>query len=147
MDPSLIAVVVLVPLAILAGVVLWRRRQRRRMLGELALLPARVINPRLFSHLKRIRVWQLTVEQPARACAWARDAKGLRFRAESSVPLPVAGCGKTCRCRYEAIVENRRQKRRTDPIDQPELNLGAVGGDRRSSRGRRTEDQWQGKQR
>ena len=147
MDPSLIVVVVSVPLAILAGVILWRRRQRRRTLGELALLPARVINPRSFTHLKRIRVWQLNVEQPTRACAWARDAKGLRFRAESSVPLPVAGCSKACRCSYEAIVENRRHKRRTDPIDQPELNLGEVGGERRHSRGRRKEDQWQGTQR
>lgn len=146
-DPSLIAVIVIVPLAILAGVLLWKRRQRRRLLGELALLPARVVNPRLFSNLRRIRVWQLEVEQPTKACAWARDAKGLRFRADASVPLPVAGCSKQCRCRYEAIVENRRHKRRTDPIDQPELNLGETGGDRRHSRGRRKEDQWQGTQR
>ena len=147
MDASLIAVIVAVPLVILAGVLLWRRRQRRRMLGELALLPTRVMNPRLFAHLKRIRAWQLTVEQPAHACAWARDAKGMRFRTESSVPLPVAGCSKACRCRYEAVEENRRHQRRTDPIDQPELNLGESGGDRRQSRGRRKEDQWQGTRR
>jgi len=146
-DLTLIAVSGLAAAALVAGVLVWRNRQRRRLLGELADLPARVVNPRLYTKLRRIRVWQLNVEQPAKACSWARDARGQRFRAESSVPLPIAGCGKQCRCRYEPITENRRHKRRVDPIDQPELSLGQSGTDRRQVRGRRKEDQWQGTQR
>lgn len=147
MDPSFIAITSVAAAVLVASVLLWRRHQRWRLLGELALLPKRVINPRLFKHLKRIRVWQLDVEQPTKACAWARESRGMRFRADAAVPLPVAGCGKQCRCRYEPIVENRRRKRRLDPIDQPELNLGEKGGDRRHSTGRRKEDHWHSTQR
>lgn len=129
------------------AVVLWRRRQRRRLLGELAELPDRVVNPRQFVHLKRIRAWQLEVERSAKACSWARESRGKRFRTEASVPLPIAGCGKQCRCQYAPVTENRRRRRRMDPIDQPELNLDDTGGDRRHLPGRRKEDNWRGDQR
>lgn len=132
---------------VLLGISVWRRHQRRKLLGELAELPPRVLNPRQFSHLKRIRAWQLEVEQSSKACSWARESRGKRFRSEASVPLPIAGCGKQCRCQYAPVTENRRRKRRMDPIDQPELNMDAKGGDRRHLPGRRKEDNWRGERR
>lgn len=146
-DPNTIAAAVIAIAGLALAVVIWRRNQRRRLHGELAELPDRVVNPRLFQHLKRIRTWQLDVEQPTKACTWAREARGKRFRADSAVPLPIAGCGKQCRCRYQPITENRRRKRRMDPIDQPELNISAEGGDRRHAPGRRKEDNWRGERR
>ena len=143
---TLVAAAIAVGVAVLA-VVMWRRHQRRRLLGELAELPARVVNPRQFAHLKRIRAWQLEVEKSAKACTWAREARGKRFRTESSVPVPIAGCGTQCRCQYAPVTENRRHRRRMDPIDQPELNLDETGGDRRHLPGRRKEDNWRGERR
>jgi hypothetical protein len=143
---TIIAAAVAIAGALLA-VIAWRRHQRRKLLGELAELPSRVLNPRQFAHLKRIRAWQLDIGQSTRACAWARESRGKRFRTEASVPLPIAGCGKQCRCQYEPVTENRRRKRRMDPIDQPELNFDAKGEDRRHLPGRRKEDNWRGERR
>lgn len=147
MDPMTLAAAVLALGLVVLTVVLWRRHQRRRLLGELAELPDRVVNPRLFGHLKRIRAWQLEVDRSAKACNWARETRGKRFRTESAVPVPIAGCGTHCRCQYAPVTENRRHRRRMDPIDQPELNLDASGGDRRHSPGRRKEDNWRGERR
>lgn len=147
MDLNTIAAIAISIIGLLLAVVIWRRHQRQRLRGELAEVPDRVTNPRLYQHLKRIRAWQLEVNQPTKACSWARESRGKRFRAESSVPVPIAGCGRQCQCRYQPVTENRRRKRRMDPIDQPELNIGAEGGDRRHIAGRRKEDNWRGERR
>lgn len=142
MDPVLLVGATAILLAGIAAVVWWRRLQRKRLLGELAVLPDRVLNPRQFQGLKKIRVWQLEVTEPERACQWARETRGHRFRCESSIPLPIAGCGTRCTCRYLPVTENRRRKRRRDPIDQPVLDFDSMGGDRRHVEGRRKEDHW-----
>jgi hypothetical protein len=146
-DLNTIAAMVIAIIGMLLAIVIWRRQQRRRLLGELAEVPDRVVNPRLFQHLKRIRAWQLQVDQPNTMCSWARESRGKRFRADSAVPVPIAGCGKRCRCRYQPVTENRRGKRRMDPIDQPELNIKSEGEDRRHTPGRRKEDNWRGERR
>lgn len=126
----------------ITAILLWRRAQRRKLLGELALLPAQVHNPRQFLGLKRIRIWQLEVSQPARACQWARESCGHRFRTELAVPLPIAGCGTRCTCHYSPVSENRKRRRRRDPIEQAVIEFDATGGDRRHVDGRRKEDHW-----
>jgi len=126
----------------LTAILLWRRQRRRHLLGELALLPARVLNPRQFQGLKRIRVWELEVDEPGKACQWAREADGRRFPCDSAVPLPIAGCGTRCTCHYRPITENRKRRRRRDPIEHPSIDFEAAGGDRRRHDGRRKEDHW-----
>lgn len=129
-------------------IVLGHRRRQFNLKGELALLPAKVINPRQFAHLKTIRAWELTVENLPQACTWARETDGKRFRTHVAVPLPIAGCGRTCTCQYLPVTENRRRQRRLHALDQPELNLGdSTSPDRRDRRGRRQEDRWGGDQR
>ena len=144
MDPINLAAIAAAVLVLVAVVYYWRRQMRRRMLGELALIPAIVQNPRQFSGLKRIRIWELDVSQPERACHWARECRGHRFRVENSIPVPIAGCGSRCSCRYLPVSENRRRKRRKDPIDQPVIDFDKSGGDRRHTDGRRKEDHWRG---
>lgn len=138
MDPINLAAVLALVLALAAAVFHWRRLVRRRTLGELAQIPATV----QFSGLKRIRIWELEVTQPERACHWARECRGHRFRVESAVPVPIAGCGNRCSCRYLPVSENRKRKRRKDPIDQPVIDFDKSGGDRRHIDGRRKEDHW-----
>jgi hypothetical protein len=145
MDPIKLAILAALVLAAAVAVVYWRRQLRRRTLGELALIPATVQNPRQFLGLKRIRIWELEVTQPERACHWARECRGHRFRVENSIPVPIAGCGSRCSCRYLPVSENRKRKRRMDPIDQPVIDFDQAGGDRRHIEGRRKEDQWRGK--
>ncbi len=147
MDPITLAIAAVIALVLAVVGVLWRRQVRRRTLGELALIPATVQNPRQFSGLKRVRVWELVVAQPERACHWARECSGHRFRVESAIPVPIAGCGSRCSCRYLPITENRKRKRRMDPIDQPVIDFDKAGGDRRHAEGRRKEDHWRGKMR
>lgn len=142
MDPLLMAGFGLALALALVAVLLWRRQRRRHLLGELALLPARVQNPRQFQGLKRIRVWELEVDEPARACQWARETQGRRFPCDGAVPLPIAGCGTRCTCHYLPITENRKRRRRRDPIEQPILDFEETGGDRRHRDGRRKEDHW-----
>lgn len=144
MDPIKLAIAVAIVLAVAAATVYRRRQMRRKMLGELALIPATVHNPRQFAGLKRIRIWELEVAQPERACHWARECRGHRFRVENSIPVPIAGCGTRCSCRYLPVTENRKRKRRKDPIDQPVINFEKAGGDRRHTDGRRQEDHWRG---
>lgn len=146
-DLNTIGAALVVIVGLVLAVISWRRQQRRRLLGELAEVPDRVTNPRQFQHLKRIRVWQLEVDQPTKACSWARESRGKRFRTDSAVPLPIAGCGTQCRCRYQPVTENRRRKRRMDPVDQLELNIDTQGSDRRHTPGRRKEDNWRGERR
>jgi hypothetical protein len=146
-DPIRAAVQIGIVVVVVIALLLWRRRRRQLQLGEIALLPARVVNPRQFAHLKRIRVWELKVEIPEKACAWARESSQHRFRGDVAIPVPIAGCGKRCQCRYLPVTENRKRRRRMDPIDQPELDLSSGGDDRRHSLGRRRGDQWSGDQR
>lgn len=142
MDPITSAVAVVAFVVLAAAVAYWRNQVRRRTLGELALIPAHVQNPRQFSGLKRIRIWELEVGQPERACHWARECRGHRFRVENAVPVPIAGCGTRCTCRYLPISENRKRKRRKDPIDQLVIDYDQTDGDRRHTDGRRKEDRW-----
>lgn len=131
-------------LIVVIAVLAQRRRRRKRLLGEVAQLPARVVNPRLHASLRSIRAWELEVVSPAQACTWARESSGKRFRAEVAVPLPIAGCGKTCQCRYLPVTENRRRQRRFDPTAVNEIPYQPVQDQRRPKRGRRKEDNWSG---
>ncbi|MFO1495620.1 MAG: hypothetical protein U1F26_13290 [Lysobacterales bacterium] len=134
---------ILVTLALAAGVIAWavQRQRRRRRLGELAELPDRVVNPRLYKHLRSIRAWELVVEQPAQACSWACESAGKRFPGDVAVPLPIAGCGRSCQCRYLAVTEHRRRQRRRDAERRHELRFDTEE-DRRHTQGRRKEDHW-----
>ncbi len=142
MDPIQLTISAIVILVLVAVAVFWRRQVRRRTLGELGLIPANVQNPRQFLGLKRIRIWELEVTQPERACHWARECRGHRFRVENAIPVPIAGCGNRCSCRYLPVTENRRRKRRKDPIDQLVIDYDKSGGDKRHTDGRRKEDHW-----
>jgi len=145
MDPVLWISTVFALLTVITLVLLQRRRHRIRQVGELALLPSRIVNPRLYAKFRTIRAWQLDVKNPVQACTWAREARGSRFLTEVAAPLPIAGCGRHCKCEYLPIIENRKRQRRTDPIDRIQLKLGEVKeANRRRNRGRRKSDKWKG---
>ena len=92
MDPTLLAcAVTLTALAIFVAVRMLASRKGRR--GELASLPTRVVNPRIFQNLKSVRFWQLKVDAAAKACTWAQQTAGRRFATDKAVPVPIAGCG------------------------------------------------------
>lgn len=130
-------------LTLAAALMVWaiQHRRRRRRLGELAELPARVANPRLYAHLRTIKAWELVVADPSHACNWACESAGKRFPSDTAVPLPIAGCGRTCECRYAAVTEHRRHQRRRDVERRHELRFDA-DEDRRHAQGRRKEDHW-----
>jgi len=145
MDPVLSISTAFALFTVIALVLLQRRRYRIRQVGELALLPARIVNPRLYAKFKTIRAWQLEVKNPVQACTWAREARGSRFQSDLAVPVPISGCGRQCKCEYQPIVETRKRQRRTDPIDRLHMNLGEVtAANRRRNRGRRKSDKWKG---
>jgi len=141
MDPTLLAcAVTLTALAIFVAVRMLASRKGRR--GELASLPTRVVNPRIFQNLKSVRFWQLKVDAAAKACTWAQQTAGRRFATDKAVPVPIAGCGKTCRCNYVPMVDGRRVMRRDEPgLD---IDYDPKATDRRAPRGRRKEDSWMG---
>lgn len=141
MDPTLLAcALTLAGLSIFAATRMLASRKLRR--GELASLPDRVANPRVYNNLKSVRFWQLKVDAAAKACSWAQQSAGRRFPTDKAVPVPIAGCGKTCRCSYVPVVDGRRVGRREDPGQDIEYNPAAT--DRRAPRGRRKEDSWSG---
>lgn len=139
MDLTLLACVV--TLAILGIFVAMRTHASRKVRrGELASLPARVVNPRIYQNLKSVRFWQLKVESAAKACTWAQQTAGRRFPTDKAVPVPIAGCGKSCKCTYVPMVDGRRAMRRDEPGQEIEYDPKAT--DRRAPRGRRKEDSW-----
>ncbi len=118
MDPTLLAcLVTLAVIGLFVGYSYWKRRKHRR--GEIANLPARVTNPRTLTHLRSVRLWQLRVESPAKACTWAQQTAGKRFSSESAIPLPIAGCGKSCRCNYLPVADGRRLVGEQIPVSDP----------------------------
>jgi|CXWL01.1.fsa_nt_gi hypothetical protein len=141
MDPTLLAAIV--TLLILGVFIAFRTVTVRKVRhGEISSLPDRVVNPRLFAHLKSIKFWQLKVEAPSKACTWAQQSSGRRFPTDKAVPVPIAGCGKNCRCNYLPMADGRRALRRNEPgltIEYDPKNT-----DRRAPRGRRKEDNWSG---
>ncbi len=141
------AIIAAIVLLVLAALFLGLRRRRAR-LGELAQLPSRVTNPRLYTKLRSIRAWELKAGEGVRACNWARESDGQRFRTEQAVRLPIAGCGRTCKCEYLPVTEARRRQRRRLINDETVLNMGAgKASDRRNKDGRRKGDHWGGDQR
>ncbi|MGE4072074.1 MAG: hypothetical protein AB7E72_12960 [Lysobacterales bacterium] len=141
------AIVATIVLLVVAALFL-RLRRRRARLGELAQLPSRVTNPRLYTKLRSIRAWELKAGEGPRACNWARESDGQRFRTEQAVRLPIAGCGRTCNCEYLPVTEGRRRQRRGLVDAQTVLNLGdGKASNRRSKDGRRKGDHWGGDQR
>ncbi len=141
MDPTLLAcAVTLLILGIFVAVRTHASRKHRR--GELASLPERVVNPRIYQNLKSVRFWQLKVDAAAKACTWAQQSAGRRFPTDKAIPVPIAGCGKTCRCTYLPMVDGRRLMRRNDPGLDIEYDPKATDG--RAARGRRKEDSWSG---
>lgn len=141
MDPTLLAcAVTLLVLAIFVTIRMLASRKIRR--GELASLPERVVNPRIFQNLKSVRFWQLKVDAASKACTWAQQTAGRRFATDKAVPVPIAGCGKTCRCTYLPMVDGRRLMRRNDP--GPDIDYNPASTDKRAPRGRRKEDSWSG---
>lgn len=142
-----VAVVLAIALLAVAAVVL-RLRRRRSVLGELAQLPDRVTNPKLYTALKTIRAWELHAADGVRACTWAKESNGTRFRTENAIRLPIAGCGRQCTCRYQPITEGRQNQRRQMSNATGVLNMSdPKEANRRVSDGRRKGDRWRGDQR
>jgi hypothetical protein len=141
------AIAAAIVLLIIAALFL-RLRRRRTMLGELGQLPSRVTNPRLYTALRTIRAWEFKAAEGARACTWARESDGQRFRTEQAIRLPIAGCGRNCQCEYLPVIEARRRQRRHLANAETVLNMGSgKAGDRRNKEGRRKGDHWGGDQR
>jgi hypothetical protein len=134
--------------ALIIAAIAIRRRQFRALLGEVAGLPSRVTNPRLYAKLRTIRAWELKSAEGARACTWARESNGLRFRTEQAARLPIAGCGRKCQCEYLPVIEGRRRQRRALANAETVLNMGdGKASNRRHKDGRRKGDHWSGDQR
>lgn len=134
--------------ALIIAAIVTRRRQHQALLGELAELPSRVTNPRLYAKLRTIRAWELESAEGARACTWARESNGHRFRAEQAARLPIAGCGRNCECQYLPVVEGRKRQRRILANAETVLNMDdGKAGNRRRKDGRRKGDHWSGDQR
>lgn len=125
---------------VLGGWIIHRQRRRRHM-GELAELPSRVTNPRQYAQLRTIKAWELVVADPSHACSWACESAGKRFPGDSAVPVPIAGCGRSCECRYAAVTEHRRHQRRRATERRHELRYD-TDEDRRHVQGRRRGDHW-----
>jgi hypothetical protein len=141
------AIAVAIVFLIIAALFL-RLRRRRFMLGELGQLPSRVTNPRLYTSLQTIRAWELKAAEGARACTWARESDGQRFRTEQAIRLPIAGCRRSCQCEYVPVIEGRRRQRRILINNQTVLNMGgSKASNRRTKDGRRKDDHWSGDQR
>ena len=148
MDTLTTGTIVATIVLLVVAAVFIRMRRHRALLGELGQLPSRVTNPRLYTALRSIRAWELKAGEGARACNWAHESDGQRFRTEQAIRLPIAGCGRSCQCEYLPVTEGRRRQRRRVINDQTVLNMGdSKAGNRRSKDGRRKDDHWGGDQR
>jgi|GEM_PF-1994482 len=143
MDPTLLAcLVTLLILVILAGTHFWTKARRQR--GDLAKLPARVTNPRLHLNVRSVRLWQLRVETPAKACNWAQESAGRRFATATAVPVPIAGCGKACRCQYFPVADGRRLGQSASPSIDPLEFERLTPGEAKPADRRRKDSFWSG---
>jgi hypothetical protein len=83
----------------------------------------------------------ISVDAKALSCMMAQDLRKKRFLSKEAPALPLEGCTKrsNCLCTYKHH-DDRRSKSRRDSEAGISSNASGHGAERRTSRGRRSDD-------
>ncbi len=103
------AILILLLLAIIAGLVYYRRRQ-------VGIETETRESAKQLTH-KDSRYHAVSIRFPANACAAAKQMAGVRHMASEAPPLPLPGCtAARCECRYVHHDDRRSGKDRRSPF-------------------------------